>query len=188
MNTANLIDYLGRVLRDYEQLLNQSSIRESVLQTYLQTHRILLDPSARAVHPKVELGAEYVTDFIIETYDGSYKLVEIEKPTDRLYLKNGDPSSALTHAEQQVLDWGGWVRRNIAYIRSEAHLMMSEPEGLVVIGLRSRLNADEIRRLAERNLSLRGCLQIVTFDDLSLRLNQLIDNMVQQVIAATNSQ
>lgn len=188
MNTINPIDYFVRVLRNYEHLLNQSPVRESVLQTYLQTHSILLDPSARTVYPKRRLGSEYVTDFLIETYDGSYTLVEIEKPTDRLYLKNGDPSSALTHAEQQVLDWQGWVRRNIAYVRIEANLMMSDPEGLVVIGLRSRLNADEIRRLAERNLSLRGCLQIVTFDDLSLRLNQLIDNMVQQVIAATNSQ
>ena len=180
MNAVNLIDYLIRVIRDYERLLNQSPIRESVLQQYLRTHRILLEPSARTVYPKRRLGSEYVIDFLIEAYDGSYKLVEIEKPTDRLYLNNGDPSSALTHAEQQVLDWQGWMRRNIAYIRSESHLMMNNPEGLVIIGQRSQMNSDEIRKLDERNLSLRGHLQIVTFDDLSLRLSQLINNTVEQ--------
>ena len=169
MNTVPTIEPLRQILRGYEQLLRQSPIREHALQNYLANYPILLDPFYRLVDSQSPLGAEYIVDFVIETYDGSYKLVEIEKPTDRLYLKNGNPSSALTHAEQQVLDWQGWVRRNIAYIRSEANLTMSEPEGLVVIGLRSRLNADENRRLAERNLSLRGRLQIVTFDALALR-------------------
>ncbi len=188
MNAISTIEQLRQTLNGYMQLLRQSPIREQTLQHYLANHPILLDPFHRGVYAPFRLGAEYVADFMIETYDGSCKLVEIEKPTDRLYLKNGNPSSALTHAEQQVLDWQGWVRRNIAYIRSEANLTMSEPEGLVVIGLRSRLNADENRRLAERNLSLRGRLQIVTFDALALRLGQLINNMVQQATATTSSQ
>lgn len=177
MNMPNSLDYLARILREYEQLLNQSSIRERVLQIYLETYPILLDPSVRIVHPMRQLGTEYVTDFIIETYDGNYKLVEIEKPTDRLYLHNGDPSSALTHAEQQILDWQGWIRRNIAYLRHEHGLMMNDPEGLVIIGRRSQMSPEDLRRLNERNLGLRGCMQIMTFDDLSRRLSQLIGNM-----------
>jgi len=131
------------------------------------------------VHSKVQLGAEYVADFVIETYDGLYKLVEIEKPTDRLYLKNGDPSSALTHAEQQVLNWQRWIRQNIAYIRFASQLPMNDPEGLVIIGLRSQMSKDEIHRLEERNISKRGRIKIITFDDLSLQLNQLTENIVE---------
>ena len=178
MNIGNPIDTFVEVLRGYEQLLAQSPIRESALQTYLRTHRILLDPLARNVHSARRLGAEYVTDFVIETYDGSFKRVEIEKPTNRLYLQNGDPSSALTHAEQQVLDWQGWVRRNLAYIRYEQNFMMNDPEGLVIIGLRSQMSPDDAQRLAERNLSRRGRLSVITFDDLSSRLRQLIHNIV----------
>jgi hypothetical protein len=186
MNIINHFDYLIRILRDYERLLNQSPIRESVLQDYLSTYRIILDPWAQNVHRKRRLGSEYVTDFIIETYDGNYKLVEIEKPIDQLYLNNGNPSSTLTHAEQQVLDWQGWVRRNIAYLRHEANLMMNEPEGLVIIGLHSQMNTDDIRKLNERNLNMRGRLQIITFDFLSMRLRQLIDNITEQASYLTN--
>ena len=104
MNTAMAIERLREILSEYGHLLEQSPIQEHVLQTYLTNHPILLDPSYRVVHSGFRLGAEYVADFVVETYDGNYILVEIEKPTDRLYLNNGDPSSALTHAEQQVLN------------------------------------------------------------------------------------
>ena len=123
-------------------------------------------------------GKRSIADFAIEIYDGNYTLVEIEKPTDRLYLNNGDPSSALTHAEQQVLNWQSWVRQNVAYLRYESNLVMNDPEGLVVIGRRSQLNGDERQKLDERNRSLRGHLQIVTFDTLSMRLAQIIDNIM----------
>ena len=178
MNTVPAIERLREILSEYMRLLEQSPVREHVLQTYLTNHPILLNPSYRAVHPQFRLGAEYVADFVIETYDGNYTLVEIEKPTDRLYLNNGDPSSALTHAEQQVLNWQSWARQNVAYLRYESNLVMNDPEGLAVIGRRSQLNGDEIQKLDERNRSLRGHLQIVTFDTLSVRLAQILDNIV----------
>ena len=178
MNTVPAIERLREILSEYMRLLEQSPVREHVLQTYLTNHPILLNPSYRALRPQFRLGAEYVADFVIETYDGNYTLVEIEKPTDRLYLNNGDPSSALTHAEQQVLNWQSWMRQNVAYLRYESNLIMNDPEGLVVIGRRSQLNGDERQKLDERNRSLRGHLQIVTFDTLSMRLSQIIDNIM----------
>ena len=178
MNTAMAIERLREILSEYGRLLEQSPIQEHVLQTYLTNHPILLDPSYRVVHSGFRLGAEYVADFVVETYDGNYILVEIEKPTDRLYLNNGDPSSALTHAEQQVLNWQSWVRQNIAYLRYESNLIMNDPEGLVVIGRRSQLSDDEMQKLDERNRSLRGHLQIVTFDTLVMRLSQIIHNIM----------
>ena len=56
--------------------------------------------------------------------------------------------------------------------------MMNDPEGLVIIGRRSQLNGEEIQKLDERNRSLRGHLQIVTFDTLSMRLAQTINNIM----------
>ena len=181
MNPNDIIEHLRRTLREYQQLLSKPDIRERTIQLYLESHIVLIDPSAIRVQPQVSLGAEYRADFVIETYDGLYKLVEIEKPTDSLYLKNGDPSSALTHAEQQVLDWQRWIRQNIAYIRFESQLPMNDPEGLVIIGLRARMSQDEIHRLEERNISRRGRIKVITFDDLSLQLNQLIENIMAQV-------
>ena len=178
MNRVPAIERLREILNEYMRLLEQSPIQEHVLQTYLTNYPILLNPSYRVVHSKFRLGGEYVADFVVETYDGNYVLVEIEKPTDRLYLNNGDPSSALTHAEQQVLNWQSWVRQNVAYLRYQSNLMMNDPEGLVIIGRRSQLNGDQIQKLDERNRSLRGHLQIVTFDTLSMRLYQIIDNIM----------
>ncbi|MBC8229116.1 DUF4263 domain-containing protein [bacterium] len=179
MTPNNIIENLQQTLQEYQQLLSEPDIRERTMQLYLEGHIVLLDPSAKRVQPQVSLGTEYRADFVIETYDGVYKLVEIEKPTDRLYLKNGDPSSALTHAEQQVLNWQRWIRQNIAYIRFESQLPMNDPEGLVIIGLRSQMSQEEIHRLEERNISRRGRIKIITFDDLSLQLNQLIENIAE---------
>ena len=69
---------------------------------------------------------------------------------------------------------------HIAYIRFESQLPMNDPEGLVIIGLRSQMSQDEIRRLEERNISRRARIKVITFDDLSLQLEQLIENMVEQ--------
>ena len=178
------------MFQEYQRILNQPEIREQTIQLYLAEHILLIDPCAKYVHSQVQLGAEYIADFVIETYDGLYKLVEIEKPIDRLYLKNGDPSSVLTHAEQQVLNWQRWIRQNIAYIRFESQLPMNDPEGLVIIGLRSQMSQDEIHQLEERNISRRGRIKVITFDDLALQLNQLIENIVEQVrsfVAASNN-
>jgi hypothetical protein len=180
------IEQLRQILDEYMQLIGQSSIRESALQNYLKDHPILLEPSHRFVHSQFRLGAEYVADFVIETYDSRYKVVEIEKSTDELYLNNGDPSSALTHAEQQVLDWQAWIRQNIAYLRYEAKVTMNDPEGLVIIGQRSQMSEDDIQRLAGRNLNMRGRLEVITFDDLSTQFSQLIDN-IEKAAPNTNS-
>ena len=89
MNTVTTIESLRQILRGYMQLLERFHIRESALQNYLKAYPILLHPSYKIVNSQVRLGAEYVADFVIETYDGNYTLVEIEKPTDRPYLLNG---------------------------------------------------------------------------------------------------
>ena len=70
------------------------------------------------------------------------------------------------------------MRQNIAYLRYESNLIMNDPEGLVVIGRRSQLSDDEMQKLDERNRSLRGHLQIVTFDTLLMRLSQIIHNIM----------
>ncbi len=43
--------------------------------------------------PKLKLGDDYITDFVLELGDQQYVLVEIEAPKRMLYTKSGNPAS-----------------------------------------------------------------------------------------------
>jgi len=50
-------------------------------------------------------------------HDSSYLLVEIEKPNDRLSTKKGNPTSELSHAQQQIIDYLKWANEEKEFLR-----------------------------------------------------------------------
>ena len=77
-NIIPLLD-LYIILLEYEKILNREKTREGVLQNFLKKYPILLEPISQEIMPKVKLGSEYETDFVIKYHDSSYTLIEIEK-------------------------------------------------------------------------------------------------------------
>jgi hypothetical protein len=114
-----------------------------------------------------------VTDFVghwVSTVGNNYVLIELEKPSDRLFQKNGDPSAKLTHAIRQCKDWSAWISDNKAYIETIMPGVTRAPS-VIIIGRQGNLSVSERRRLRELNDSLHNGPFITTFDSL-LRANR----------------
>lgn len=152
-----------KMLDEFQSLLT-SGAREEVQHQFLSQNPVLLDPLAKRTISKQKLGVDLITDFVIERFDGEYIIVEIERPSDRLFTKGNDFSSRFTHAVGQVLDFQEWIESNIAYAQTLLPGIKSPP-GLLIIGLRRDLNDRQQRKLARFNISNQGKLRVQCFDD-----------------------
>jgi Domain of unknown function (DUF4263) len=142
-----------------------ADLPEEEYQRFLAEHPVFLDPIAETVVPKQRLGIEHVTDYAMRRHDGTWLLVEIEKPQDRIFTNAHDLSRAFHHAFGQVIDFQRWVISNTAYARK---LMpdIASPRGLLVIGRRSTLGPseeDKLRQFVQNSATI----SVLTFDDLA---------------------
>lgn len=167
---------LEAAIREFRILLDTEPDEEKV-QLYLSIDRnkILLEPSAVSITPKIKLGSDYVTDFVVELPQCQYVLVEIERPEHPLFTKQGRVTAKVTDAQQQVEDWINWIRDYPSYAQNSM-LGISEPKGWVILGRRESLSASDQRTLAGKNANHQRII-IMTFDDLLERAEQHLDNL-----------
>lgn len=166
-------------LSAYQELLDKEEIPEEEIQQFLEKNRVLLSIDFSRVHPKYRLGEKFVVDFLVETSDLLYTLVEIEKPSDDLYTKERPPkqSKKLRQADAQMKEYLSYVHNNILYLRKDFPSLTSEKiRGLIVIGRRSRLSEEQKRRLEQDNAQAFE-YKIITFDDLATRLKTFLENL-----------
>ncbi len=171
-----IIRELEDAISEFEQLLNSDPDEERVqLYLSLDRNKILLEPSAENIIPKLGLGSEYVTDFVIQMPQQRYILVEIEKPGHLVLTRKGRVTAKVTDAQQQVEDWLNWVRDYPSYAQS---IMpgISEPRGWVIIGRREDMSLNNRRVLTGRNANLQR-INLMTFDDLLDRARQHLENL-----------
>lgn len=159
---AAVASALRDLISEFERLLRDATVEEQ-LQSFLKDNPQLLDLRAIQVDPKVPLGSEYVTDFILTLPGDKHVLVEIERANLRLYTQGKNPSAHMTHAVQQVEDWLDWAYENVTYLRSR-YPSLHEPQGLVVLGRRESLDHKAIKALRRRNTNSR--IRVATYDDL----------------------
>jgi hypothetical protein len=172
----DICDALRKRIDAFRTLLGTAT-REEEVQVFLTSNPVLLAPDATRVTPKVKLGTEYVTDFVVEHHDGEYILVEIEPPSFPIFTKSGDPSARLTHAQQQVEDWKRWVTTNNAYARENIKELadVTTPQCWVIIGRRPD-TARGRKALVQKNSSLHG-IRILTYDSLIERAENHLANL-----------
>lgn len=153
--------------------LETAERNEAKLQGCLTANPILFGVEYRRVLPKHKLGAEYEMDYALERVSGLVDLVEIEASNLALYTQKGNPSQHLVDAEQQVLDWLAWIERHHPYARASLPTI-SAPIGYVVIGRTADLPEADRERLKRRNATFRGCMEILTYDDLLCKARNLL--------------
>lgn len=173
----------GRVLAglrlgigDLEALLERKERNENDLQRCLTRHPVLFGTEYAELLPKHRLGGDYEMDYALLRPGGLADLVEIEASTHALFTQDGHVTGALAQAEQQVLDWLGWIEQH----GSLAHRDLPDlqrPRGYVVIGRSQSLGEAGRRRLLQRNQLFGGTLQLLTFDDLLLRARTLLAHL-----------
>ena len=125
----------------------------------------------RWVIPKLRLGAEHETDFVIgEKSSAGYEwiAVELESPHSSVFTKAGDFTAELNHAITQITDWRVWLRDNLSYAEKPRTsnglgLLDVNPElpGLIIMG---RRNEDRDRPDKRRYLKSRMGIEVHSYD------------------------
>jgi hypothetical protein len=169
-----ILDALQAAIDGFEKLL-AADPQEEAIQRYLTERPVLLEPTAAKVTPKIKLGTEYVTDFVIELASQQYVLVEIEVASKKLFTKAGFASAHLAQSQGQVEDWRQWVHDHVAYARTTLP-GIDDPNCWVILGRRRDLNERGVRALARKNKEL-PYITIQTYDDLVDKARRHLTNL-----------
>lgn len=149
----------------YEAL--ESAPDERPLQQVLQEHPQLLASLVNShkgayVRSQVSFGGKFIADFVVGGLTSGglhWTLVELESPTVRLNLRDGQAANELRKALKQIDDWREWLLQNLDTARrdpSEHGLglfdIRPQARALIVIGRESRVgDADELRDRIREN-------------------------------------
>ncbi|MEZ4802390.1 MAG: DUF4263 domain-containing protein [Gelidibacter sp.] len=173
-NAHRTLTSLQVAIEELEKLLNTTKRNENKLQECITKSPILLGLEYSKVIPKHKLGAEYEVDYALEKYTGLIDLMEIESSSLPIFTKQGNPSSYLVHAEQQVIDWLDWVEKNNPYARAKMEGLLT-PKGYVIIGRNSNLNEKTKASLIRRNKAFNGLISVLTYDDVLMKAKALFE-------------
>ncbi|HKZ45383.1 MAG TPA: Shedu anti-phage system protein SduA domain-containing protein [archaeon] len=137
-----------------------------------------IDRGIKKIFPKKSFGGEGFPDFIAVLHDLTHILVEIEKPTDKMYTKRGHPSAKFSLAEQQIRDYLQWANEEKEFLRKRGlpDISVENTKGLLIIGMKKNLSIKEKERLAQQNFSSRSH-EIKTFDDILMENEKVIANI-----------
>jgi hypothetical protein len=171
-NAHRTLTMLEIALEQLEKLLDTSKRNENNLQKCITENPILLGLDYAKIIPKHKLGSEFEVDYALEKFNGLIDLMEIESSNLSIFTKQGNPSSYLVHAEQQVIDWLDWIEKNNAYARIGLEGLLS-PKGFVIIGRSSSLTEKTKASLIRRNKAFNGNITILTYDDVLRKAKSL---------------
>lgn len=169
------ISITGKKLVEFAELI-EAEKREEAYQMFFEENPVFLNPLASRIIDKQRLGDDLITDFVVQTLENKYIMVEIEKPQDRIFNQNNDFSSAFTHAYGQVLDFLSWVDENVAYAQKKLPGVVV-PNGMLIIGRSTILTEPQRRKLDYFN-STNQRIIVYTYDDILSNANRLYRNMV----------
>lgn len=164
-NAHRTLTTLELAIEQLESLLDTKKRNENSLQACITENPILLGLDYVKIIPKHKLGSEFEVDYALEKFNGLIDLMEIESSNLNVFTKQGNPSSHLVHAEQQVIDWLDWIEKNNPYARNGLEGLIS-PKGFVIIGRNSTLTDKTKASLIRRNKAFNGLITILTYDDL----------------------
>jgi hypothetical protein len=148
----------------WNELLRSDKLQERYYHDFIARNAHVFFPmkwSSIQVLSKIRLGAELVTDFVIVRDEGSYglayQLIEIERPWDIPFTKDGIASARLTRAIHQILDWKRWIEEHRIEARklfpSFLHLVECKPlfQYCIIIGTRKNSHSwlDKRNQLSE---------------------------------------
>lgn len=176
-----ILSSINAALSELRNLLNATH-SEQDLHRCIQDNPVLFGVEYRNIVSKHDLGTEYQTDFVLQRLSGTIDVVEIESDRAQVFTKAGNPSSQLTHAEQQVFDWLAWIEDHASYERRNFPSLIT-PVGWVIIGRTKDLDDKGVRKLNQRNRIFWGRLQILTYDDLVAKAENLIRSLANNLFA-----
>ena len=184
VTTDQTISMLKAISTDFEALLNDAQ-KEEELQVFIKENPMMLHPTAELI-PKKKLGEDFVTDFVLvapSDQGPTYTLVEIEKSSHPILLKDNSLSSQTNHAIKQTRDWDVWLENNKAYLQGKLP-GFETPLYLVVIGRGNTLDDTAKAYLRSYNRDWKN-IELLTYDDVLVRFNGVI-NAIEAAISRSS--
>ena len=177
-NESDLACY-EKTVEEYGRLINRPDVEEPEVQDFFEKNPILIDRGIEKIFSKKSFGGEEFPDFIAVLHNDTHILIEIEKPTDRMYTKRGHPSAKFSFAEQQIRDYLQWANEEKEFLRKRGlpNISVENTTGLVIIGMKKNLSPKEREKLAQQNFSSRSSHEIKTFDDILFENQQVINSI-----------
>jgi hypothetical protein len=168
---------------EYQQLIDEyanlveTHAEEPLLQAFFERNPFFLSPQFLKCLPKKSFGGELYPDFVLELYDKTTLVIEIEKPAVKLYTSKGDPTKQLSHAEQQLRDYLRWAIKENCFLREHGieNISTDKTTGLLVIG--SKISDDELSKLSERNKTQQTSFIIKTFSEILKENIAILENL-----------
>jgi hypothetical protein len=172
------IQTLIGLLSEFKKLIDNKNTTEPQMQTFFKDHWIFLDIQARRVFSKFDMGGDYIPDFIIETSDYRYVLVEIESPNAKLYTKKPLRQAVkLREADTQIKDYVSYAFNHINFLRNKLPFISAEKiKGLVIIGKSKTLTSEQALKLDKDRASTKF-YDIITYDELFEGLRVFLENL-----------
>lgn len=188
LRTAREASILARFHATLDADESEESVQRFVAQ-HPQLWRFVTQMEPHVV-PKLKLGEAFVTDFLVfgaalysQMQTPMATFVELERPTHKLFTRNGDETAELRHGLRQLRDWKYWISDNKQYLRDrlveqigldwqrwsgEGQAAGAPPYGfaqqyLLVIGRRASMSADQRLRLQQLN-DHHNDFKVVTYD------------------------
>jgi len=192
--------HLPKLLRSYKQiippiisatdefaalrdLLATSDIEEE-FQKFLRDHSHLLSLVAKDIQPKIKLGAEFVTDFLIVEAGDVFNFVEIERPRISLLTVRGTQAAELTQALEQIGQWRTWLAENPNYFQRNFPHYRPGRERFTLIAGRMPTDVKSWQRLQDRERQNR--IDLVTYDEVIDRMSTAKERLVTTIRGVDN--
>lgn len=163
-----------KVTTQFNQLLEKEA-NENVVQKFIEKNLVILSSfNGKKIFIKPSILGKYETDFVVLTTTGELIFIELERPSMKLFKKDGHQTANLTHAYGQVVDWLEEFRKHSGAILE--HLDITEDKihkvkGAVIAGLSYKEETKHIQR--HMMSGLHPNIDLYCLDDLSTVLVQL---------------
>lgn len=163
---------LENIAREFGALINNLESGEEEIQKFIEKNPIILSClTPDLLKYKSPIGSKFKTDFTVFTPKKELLLVEIEKPSTKLFKKNGDQHAELTHAFDQVKNWLMSATRNRLALIDDVKMKgltvdsVTNIKGVVIAGKNNKEYDPYLEKLRIGNIDF------YTYDDL---LNNLL--------------
>lgn len=159
---------LQQVAKSFKSMIEDQKLTEEKYQKFIEKNPIILCCLApQLLKFKSPVSAKYKTDFVVLNPQNELLLIEIEKPSTKLFKADGSQHSELTHAIDQVENWLNEGKRNRLGLLDDISMdglnidTLTNIKGVVIAGRKK----DSESRFLEKVRS-RGNIIFYTYDDL----------------------
>ena len=166
------------IANKFNNLLSTEKLEEPI-QKFIEVNPILFAQfHAKKLFFKTNILGKFKTDFIILDTQNRLLFIEIEKPSLRLFRKNGHPTSYLNHAYEQVRDWLNEYSKHPFAILDYLELNRDQigfVGGVVIAGRRSQCDSKSLYRHLSNPAYPN--IEFYTFEDLANNLMEISRHM-----------